>query len=129
MGGDKGSQTKDITKAKNIGLILRNVIMHKGLVEYRIGLFKHLQDTENAVAYLNEALMDEDPRMFLLALKDVLEAQGGDVSSLSKETELSRQNLYRIFSKTGNPQLKSLHTILHAMGLHLSVQSYPDSTK
>ena len=34
-----------------------------------------LQDPKEAQAYLNAALMDEDPRVFLLALKNVLEVQ------------------------------------------------------
>jgi DNA-binding phage protein len=38
-------------------------------------LNEKLQDSELALEYLNEALMDEDPRIFLVALKDVLVAQ------------------------------------------------------
>jgi len=38
-------------------------------------LIEKLQEPKLALAYLNEALMDEDQRVFLLALKDVLLAQ------------------------------------------------------
>ena len=44
--------------------------------DYQEKLLQDLQDTELAMAYLNAALMDEDPRVFLLALKNVVEAQG-----------------------------------------------------
>lgn len=43
----------------------------KRLVEYQERLLVKLQDEEFAAAYLNEALKDEDPRIFLLALKNI----------------------------------------------------------
>jgi len=98
--------------------------MNKRLVDYQEELIKELQDPEEAQAYLNAALEDEDERIFLLALKNVLEAQGGDVSSLAKRSKLNRENLYRILSKRGNPKLTSLQSILHAMGLQLAVLPY-----
>lgn len=39
---------------------------------YEDSLIEALKDSEKAIAYLNAALMDEDQRVFLLALKDVL---------------------------------------------------------
>ena len=44
---------------------------HKDFQEY---LLQALQNPKTALAYLNEALLDEDQRVFLLALKNVLEA-------------------------------------------------------
>ncbi len=44
------------------------------LIDYQEELIESLQDFDEAVAYLNEALADEDPRVFLMALKNVLEA-------------------------------------------------------
>jgi len=44
--------------------------------DYEEKLIQDLQDPEEALAYLNEAFKDEDPRIFLLALKHVYEAQG-----------------------------------------------------
>jgi DNA-binding phage protein len=41
---------------------------------------ERLKDPELALAYLNEAVNDEDQRVFLLALKDVIEANGGDMT-------------------------------------------------
>lgn len=45
------------------------------LRDYQDKLIHDLQDTELASMYLNEAFKDEDPRIFLLALKNVYEAQ------------------------------------------------------
>jgi DNA-binding phage protein len=46
----------------------------KRFVDYHENLLERLQDPKFAAAYLNEAVLDEDQRVFLLALKDVIEA-------------------------------------------------------
>jgi probable addiction module antidote protein len=98
--------------------------MKRVLRNYQDKLLQDLQDHELASAYLNVALTDEDPRIFLLALKNVLEAQGGDMSGLAKKSKLNRENLYRILSNKGNPKLNSIVAVLNALGLHLAVQPY-----
>ncbi len=64
---------------------------------YKEHLLKQLQDPEEAAAYLNAALQEEDPTAFLLALHDIAEAQGG-MSWLAKHSELNRASLYRTLS-------------------------------
>ena len=96
--------------------------MKKRFIDYQEELIKSLQDPEEAVAYLNAALMDDDDRIFLLALKNVLEAQEGDMASLAQVTKLNRENLYRMLSKKGNPKLTSIRSVLNALGLELAVQ-------
>ncbi|MFA6065967.1 MAG: addiction module antidote protein [Candidatus Babeliaceae bacterium] len=84
-------------------------------------LLENLQDPQEAAAYLKAALTDEDERVFLLALRDVLEARGGNITDLSKETHLNKQNLYRMLSKKGNPRFASLKTVLHAVGFEIDI--------
>jgi probable addiction module antidote protein len=97
--------------------------MKRRFRDYQEKLIHDLQDTELAKTYLNVALMDEDPRVFLLALKNVCEAQGIEMTELAKKTKLSRENLYRILSKKGNPKLTSISSVLNAVGFSLAVQS------
>ena len=59
-------------------------------------------------------------RMFLVALRNVAGAHGGMVH-LSRKTKLSRPNLYKMLSKKGHPEIQSLHKVLEAFGLTLSV--------
>ena len=96
--------------------------MKRELRSYHEKLIEELQDQEEAEAYLNQALKDEDPRIFLLALKNVHEAQGDQMTSLAKKTKLSRENLYRILSSKGNPKLSSIISLLNAAGFSLAVQ-------
>src|ERR1700684_2651717 len=87
---------------------------------YKEHLLKSLQDPKEAAAYLDACLEDEDPCVFLLALKDVAKARGG-MSQLSKKSLLNRPSLYRTFSKTGNPKLINVCTILASLGLEFHI--------
>ncbi len=89
--------------------------------DYQEKLLEDLQDPELASAYLNVSLMDENPHVFLLALKNVFEAQGGKMTDLAKKTKISRENLYRILSKEGNPKLRNIISLLNATGFSLAV--------
>ncbi len=55
--------------------IRKGIIMKRHFRDYQEKLLKDLHDPELASAYLSEALKDKDPCIFLLALKNVWEAQ------------------------------------------------------
>jgi len=88
---------------------------------YKDHLIESLKDPEAAANYLTACLIDGNPEVFLLALRDVAEAQGG-MRKLSQQTQLNRENLYRMLSKSGNPSLSSLGPILNSLGLRLAVE-------
>ncbi len=94
--------------------------MSKASVNYEEGLLQDLKDPEEAAAYLSAALEEDSQEAFLLALRDVAAAHG--LAQLARETSLNRENLYRMLSQKGNPQLLSLTLLLDALGLRLSVQ-------
>jgi len=93
---------------------------------FRNYLIEKLKDETEAGEYLKVALeeyeKDKNTAAFLLALKTVVDAQGG-VSMLAKKTELNRQHLYRILSREGNPRFNTLDSILHGLGFKLSIES------
>jgi probable addiction module antidote protein len=91
---------------------------------YRESLLESLKNPDEAAQYLNACLEDEDGRAFLLALRDVADARGG-IRTLSRETRLNRESLYRMLSRAGNPSLDSLAAVLSACGLRLAVKSAP----
>jgi probable addiction module antidote protein len=93
----------------------------KKMRNYKEHLFKRLQNPKAAAAYLNAALDDEDSNVFLIALKDIAEANGG-LSRLAKAADLNRESLYRTLSSRGNPRLHSLIAILHACNLNISIR-------
>ncbi|MBU1239639.1 putative addiction module antidote protein [Myxococcota bacterium] len=94
--------------------------MKKVTEKYLNNLKEDLLDPVEAAEYLNAALEDGSQEVFLLALKDVANAKG--ISEIAKDTKLNRENIYRILSTQGNPKLKSLNSLLHSVGLKLSVE-------
>lgn len=89
---------------------------------YQDSLMEALKDPLEAAAYLDAALEEtDDPRVFLMALKDVANVHGG-IGHLAEETALNRQNVYRMLSEEGNPTYASLTAMLHTLGLRLSVK-------
>ena len=94
--------------------------MKKVTEKYENNLKEDLLDPAEAAEYLNAALEDGSQEVFLMALKDVADAKG--ISEIARETKLNRENLYRILSTQGNPKLRSLNSVLHSVGLKLSVE-------
>ena len=73
-------------------------------VGYHQRLLKSLSNKRQAMAYLEVALeeyeSDSDADSFMMALRNVAEAQGG-LGSLAKKTQLNRPHLYKVLSGTG----------------------------
>lgn len=87
---------------------------------------EQLRDPEDAKIYLSVALEDyeknEDIDAFLLAVRDVAEAQGG-ISKLAESVSLTDEGLYNILSVNGNPQLNMIRRILHELGFKFSIEA------
>ena len=90
--------------------------------DYREHLNEVLRDDVEAVAYLNAALAENDPKVFLLALRDVARAREGGLAAVSETAQLNREHLYRMLTEDGNPELRSLEALLDALGFRLSVE-------
>jgi probable addiction module antidote protein len=90
-------------------------------IPYDEVLDEFLREPATAIAYLNEALAQEDePEMFLVALRNVSRAYGmGEVARRSKRT---REGLYRTLSRRGHPQFDSILAVLAALGFKLVVE-------
>jgi probable addiction module antidote protein len=88
---------------------------------YEPWLIGWLRDPRNAAEYLDAAIEDGDQSALMLALRHVAQAQGG-VAKLAGKSKLSREATYRMLSKSGNPELRSLKAMLRAAGLRLSVR-------
>lgn len=83
-------------------------------------LLEILKDKGRASAYLDAAFDDPDPRIFLIALRNVTLARGG-VAAVAARSGLNRESLYRALSEKGNPSIQTLSAVLEALGVRLSV--------
>ena len=92
--------------------------------KYQDWLIERLKDHDEAVAYLNAALEEslkgdaESQHLFLLALKNVAEAQGG-LGNLAKKARVGRESLYKTLSEKGNPKWYTLISLIISLGLNL----------
>ena len=93
----------------------------KKTTTYQEDLIEALKDPREAAAYLNAAMEEGDRELFLLALRNVAEAHGG-MAAVSEKAKLNRESMYRMLSKKGNPEIKSILTLLHSMGLKMSIE-------
>ncbi len=95
---------------------------------YNEYLKESLKDPEEAAAYLNAALEEEDLQVFTLALRDVVESTGG-IGPVARKSHLNRENLYKMLSEKGNPRLQSLNSLMNTLGfqLHVVVHKKPET--
>lgn len=92
--------------------------------EYQKDLIEALKNPVEAAAYLNAAIEEGDRETFLLALRNLAEACGG-IKTVAEKSHLSRESLYRTLSRRGNPEIKTLFSLLPSMGLKLAVEPIP----
>lgn len=88
---------------------------------YTDQLVEALKDPVEAAAYLQAAIEESDREALLVAMRHVTAAHGG-MTAIAQQTGLSRESLYRAFSRRGNPTVATLTSVLAATGLRLSVQ-------
>ena len=91
---------------------------------YQQWRLEQLKDHDEAVAYLNAALEEslkgdeESQHLFLIAIRNVAEAQGG-IGNLAKKAHVGRESLYKTLSENGNPKWHTLVSLVIALGLNL----------
>jgi len=94
-------------------------------VPYEPWLIKQLRDPEHAAAYLEAVIEDGDQGAIMIALRDIAKARGG-IAEIARKASLTREATYKMLSKIGNPELRSLNAILRATGLRISVKPIED---
>lgn len=75
-------------------------------------------DTEEVIAeYLNAALDDANPDVFLQAIADVAKARG--MAQLAKDTGLGRESLYKALAPGAKPRYDTVLKLIRALGVEL----------
>ncbi len=92
---------------------------HRTHEEATVEMFQH--DPELAAEYLNTVLEDGDEADLMLALRTLSKTFGG-IQEVARQAEVNAHTLYRTLSEQGNPELKTLSSILRAMGMRLAVK-------
>jgi probable addiction module antidote protein len=77
----------------------------------------YLEDDTVVAEYLNAALEDENPDVFLQALADVAKARG--MSKLARDTGLGRESLYKALAPGAKPRYETIIKLVRALGVEL----------
>ena len=76
-------------------------------------------DSEEVISeYLNVALEDPNPDVFLMAISDVAKARG--MSRLAKDAGLGRESLYKALAPGAKPRYDTVIKLLRALGVELN---------
>ena len=96
---------------------------HKNYDEWVVATLKN--NSKQADHFLKISLenfeKDGDIPSLLLALRQVAQVKGG-MTKLADQTKLTREALYKILSKDGNPTITTLKIILDALGYAFSLK-------
>ena len=77
----------------------------------------YLDNDEVIAEYINAALEDENPNVFLQAIADVAKARG--MTKLAKDTGLGRESLYKALAPGAKPRYDTVLKLVRALGVEL----------
>jgi probable addiction module antidote protein len=77
----------------------------------------YLDNEEVITEYLNAALADPEPAMFLVALGNVARARG--MTKLANDSGLGRESLYKALAPGAKPRYDTISRIVRALGVNL----------
>ena len=83
-------------------------------------IVKTMKDPAEAAAYIEAAIELDDPAALLVALRHVAKAHG--MADVARRADVGDKTLFKTLSATGNPTLATVHKVLAAVGLRLSVE-------
>jgi probable addiction module antidote protein len=92
--------------------------MAKKLTKFDVA--EGLTSNEAIAAFMGDAFESGDAGFIAHALGVVARAKG--MSEIASKTGLSREQLYRSFSKEGNPTLKTTIAVMKALGIELTAK-------
>lgn len=102
--------------------------MARNYQNFRDHLLIRLKNKKYAKSFLEGALedyyQDGDLDALLEFFRLVAEAQGG-IGKLSKGTKSTRQTLYKVLSKGGNPSFITLNEVIRNLGFRFSLEFLP----
>ena len=85
-------------------------------------MVQSMKDPAQAAAYIEAVIDLEDPAALLVALRHVAKAHG--MTEVARRADVGDKNLFKALSATGNPTLATVHKVLAAVGLRLSVEPF-----
>ncbi len=83
-------------------------------------MVEHINTKEDAAAYLEAALEENDTALLLSVIGDIARSKG--MTQIAKDLNVARESLYRSLSQDGNPSFDTVAKVLDNLGFQLSVR-------
>lgn len=78
---------------------------------------EHLKTEQDMAAYLEAAVVEQNPALIAAALGDIARTKG--MTQTARDAGLGRESLYKALSPTGNPEFATILKVIAALGLQL----------
>jgi probable addiction module antidote protein len=88
-------------------------------VSFNDYMVESMKDPVTAAAYVEAVIELDDPAALLMALRHVAKAHG--MAEVARRADVGEKTLFKALSAKGNPTLTTVHKVLAAVGLRLSV--------
>jgi probable addiction module antidote protein len=87
---------------------------------YKWDMADHIKTKDDVIGYLEAALEENDTELLFEVIGDI--ARSGGMTQLAREMNLSRESLYRSFSKAGNPSFTTVVKLLDLLGYKIEIK-------
>lgn len=78
---------------------------------------EYLKSDDDMAAYLEAALLEDDPAVFAAALGDIARAKG--MTQIARDSGMGRESLYKALSSDGNPEFATVVKVMRSLGFRL----------
>lgn len=85
----------------------------------RFNAAEYLNSEAEMAAYLEACAEEGDTELMLAALGDIAKAR--NIASIARETQMSREGLYKALSGQGNPSFANVMKIARAVGFKIVI--------
>jgi probable addiction module antidote protein len=86
---------------------------------YKWDMADHIKTKDDVIGYLETALEENDTELLFEVIGDIARSEG--MTQLARELNLSRESLYRSFSRAGNPSFTTVVKLLDVLGYKVKV--------
>jgi probable addiction module antidote protein len=87
---------------------------------YKWDMADHIKTKDDVIGYLEAALEENDTELLFTVIGDIARSEG--MTQLARELNLSRESLYRSFSRAGNPSFATVIRLLDLLGYRIEIK-------
>jgi probable addiction module antidote protein len=87
---------------------------------YKWDMADHIKTKDDVIGYFEAALEENNTELLFEVIGDIARSEG--MTQLAREMNLSRESLYRSFSRAGNPSFTTVVKLLDLLGYRVEIK-------